>query len=1115
LPAAINNCRPEWKEVRMMRLVKLCLLLVSICAVQTPALLAQVTTGAVAGLVVADGGPVEGANVIAVHQASGTRYGAISRADGRFTIPGMRVGGPYTITVSHIGYESQARNNVFVNLGAATDLSFSVRETAVEVEGVIVTAERETIISADRTGASSVVTREALASVPALSARLQDVTRLSPQSSGGLSFAGADSRLNNITVDGSYFNNSFGLRDVPGSTSGVAPISMAAIEQVQVNIAPYDVRQGNFVGAAINTVTRSGTNDLSGSLYYSFRNQDYVGDEAGENEFDPGNFDFSTLGGWLSGPIIRDKLFFFGSYEDESLTAPGTTFRANTGGETVGGNITRVLASDLTALSSFLSTNFGYETGSFQGYDFETPAKRYIAKLDYNLNDRNKVSLRYNHLDSFTDVLMSNSSSLGFGNRRTNTNALNFLNSNYQILENIRSIVGEWNSMVGTRKANQLIVGYTFQDESRDVRGSKELFPMVDILLEDRTYTSFGFEPFTPNNELRYKTWQLQNNFTFFGAKHELTFGLSAQRYESENVFFQGAQSAYTYNSLADFYTDANAFLNNADCQADALSAACRNRQSPVTLRIFQVGYNNIPTNTKPIQPLKVFYGGLLAQDEYRATDRLKLTLGLRVDAPFFEETGYANVNADALTFRDEDGNNVQYSSGDLPDAKLLLSPRFGFNWDVKGDRTTQVRGGSGIFTGPPAYVWISNQVGNTGMLTGFERSDNTTARPFNPNPDAYKPTDVDGTPAASYALAVTDPDFKFPQVWRSNVGVDHRLPLGLVGTAEFIYNRDVNGIYYINANLPAAQTSFVGADDRPRWTSNRINNTPGNQVTNAIVLKNQSVGRSWHLAGSLERPFSNGLFLKAAYSYGESENTVDPGSIASGSWQNNVHSGDPNNPGLGLSANSPGHRLFVTGSYRREWFSFGATTIGLFWSTRDIGNASYQFANDMNGDGGFNDLIYVPRDASEMNFQEFTSGSRTFTVAEQQAAWDAYINQDEYLSSRRGQYAERGAVWLPRVTRADMSISQDLFTNIRGKRNTLSFRADVVNIGNLLNSDWGVAQRLVSNQPLTNGGADSEGRARYRLRVVNNELINKTFEPTAGRADVWEVGFSMRYTFN
>jgi hypothetical protein len=215
------------------------------------------------------------------------------------------------------------------------------------------------------------------------------------------------------------------------------------------------------------------------------------------------------------------------------------------------------------------------------------------------------------------------------------------------------------------------------------------------------------------------------------------------------------------------------------------------------------------------------------------------------------------------------------------------------------------------------------------------------------------------------------------------------------------------------------------------------------------------------------------------------------------------------------LSANSPGHRLFVTGSYRREWFSFGATTIGLFWSTRDIGNASYRFANDMNGDGGFNDLIYVPRDASEMNFQEFTSGSRTFTVAEQQAAWDAYINQDEYLSSRRGQYAERGAVWLPRVTRADMSISQDLFTNIRGKRNSLSFRADIVNIGNLLNSDWGVGQRLVSNQPLTTGGADSEGRATYRLRVVNNELINQTFEPTAGRADVWEIGFSMRYTFN
>jgi hypothetical protein len=1082
-----------------------------------------VTTGAITGTVVdAQGNGVAGVSILALHEPSGSEYGALTRGDGRYTIPNMRVGGPYRVSVSYIGMSAEARQDVNVTLGGATRIDFALHAAAVAVEGITVTGERGAIISPDRTGASTTVTREAIAALPSVSGRIVDIARLTPQSGGGLSFAGQDSRMNNITVDGSYFNNSFGLRSVPGETSGVAPISLSAIEQFQINIAPYDVRQGNFVGASVNTVTRSGTNDFRGSLYYSLRNNDWVGKKAGASDFDPGTFDFGNIGGWLSGPIVKNRLFFFVNYEDESQTYPGTTFLANDGTRT-GSNVTRVRAADLTGLSTFLSENFNYETGPFENYDFTTPAERLLAKVDFNINDKNKLMLRYNLLNSSTDQLVSNSSSLGFGSRRTNSFGLNFANSNYAILENIKSYVGELNSVIGDNMANNLIIGYTKQDESRGYKS--EFFPFVDILESGSVYTSFGFEPFTPNNELRYNTLQMQDNVTIFGDKHDLTFGVSAEKYNSENVFFQGAQSVYTYRSLADFYTDANSFLSNAACQADALSAGCINRTSPVSLQIFQVGYNNIPTNEKPIQPLEVVFGGLFAQDEFRVNDRLKLTAGIRVEAPFFTQTGYANPRADSLTFRDEDGNPVSYSTGDLPDAKPLFSPRLGFNLDAFGDRRTQVRGGTGVFTGKPAYVWISNQVGNTGVLTGFSRLDNTTARPFNPNPDAYKPpaSSLTGAPAASYALAVTDPDFKFPQIWRSNIGVDQQLPWGVVATGEFIYNRDVNGIYYINANLPAAQTAFVGADNRPRYTSNRINNVTGNQVTNAIVLKNQNVGRSWNAALSLEKPFSNGLFLKGAYSYGEAKNTVDPGSIASGTWQNNPHAGDPNNPGLGFSSNSPGHRMFLTGSYRKEWFKFGATTLGMFWERRDIGNASYMYASDLNGDGGTNDLLYIPRDVSEMNFVQFTTGStsagnlRTWTVAEQQAAWEAYIQQDEYLSEHRGEYAGRGEVWLPAVQRADVSISQELFANVAGKRNSLQLRADIVNFGNLLNSDWGVGQRMVSSQPLTNTGVDAAGRPTYRLRVVNNstELMTKTFEPTASRADVYEVQFRLIYTFN
>ena len=1096
------------------------------------------TTGAITGVVTGPQGPVSGAQVTALHVPSGTQYGALSRADGRYTIPNMRVGGPYRVSVTHIGFSATPSDNITVVLGGATKVDFALTEAAVALQEVTATAERGAIISPDRTGASTTITREAIASLPSVSGRIADVARLTPQSSGGLSFAGQDSRMNNITVDGSYFNNSFGLRSVPGETSGVAPISLSAIEQFQINIAPYDVRQGNFVGASVNTVTRSGTNDLRGSAYYALRNNSLVGKTAGANTFNPGTFDFSNIGGWVSGPILKNKLFFFGSYEDESLTSPGTTFRANAGGETPGGSITRVKASDLTTLSSFLKTNFNYETGPFQDYNFAVPAKRALAKLDYNVNDKNKLTLRYNRLESSTDQLVSNSSSLGNGNRRTSTDALNFANSNYSILENISSVVGELNSVIGSngRMANNLIVGYTHQDESRGYKS--EFFPFVDILESGTTYTSFGFEPFTPNNELRYNTLQVQDNFTIFGAKHDWTFGFSGEKYNSENVFFQGAQSVYQYNSLADFYTDANAFINDPNCKANALSTACINRQSPITLKGFQVGYNNIPANEKPLQPLEVIFGGVFAQDEFRVNDNLKLTAGLRVEAPFFSQTAYDNPKADALTFRDEDGNPVKYNTGKLPDAKPLFSPRFGFNWDVQGDRNLQVRGGTGIFTGKPAYVWISNQIGNTGVLTGLSSLTNTKARPFNPNPQAYKPdpSTLNGTGASSYALAMTDPDFKFPQVWRSNVGVDKKFAWGIVGTGEFIYNRDVNGVYYINANLPASQSNFTGADKRMRWSgtscntatvgpcSNRINNAAGNQVTNAVVLKNQNVGRSWNAAVSLEKPFSNGLFLKAAYSYGEAKNTVDPGSIAAGTWQNNPIYNDPNNPDVAFSANSPGKRMFLTGSYRREWFKFGATTVGLFWERRDIGNSSYLFASDANGDSGTNDLIYIPKDATEMNFVAIPAGSASnptpaFTVDQQKAAWEAFIKQDPYLSKHRGEYAKRGEVWLPTVQRADVSVTQEVFTKLGGKRNSLSVRADIVNVGNLLNSDWGVGQRLVSNTPLTNPGVDANGALTYRMRLVGTgasaKLMDKTFEATSSRADVYEVQFRLIYTFN
>ncbi|MGE0454682.1 MAG: carboxypeptidase regulatory-like domain-containing protein [Vicinamibacteria bacterium] len=1060
-----------------------------------------VTTGSIAGVVMdMQKQAVPGASVIAVHTPSGTRYEATSQADGRFLIPGVRVGGPYTVTATLSGFQPVSAKDLVVSLGVASDLNLTLGQAAV-TEEITVTADADPVFSSSRTGAATTVSELAIDTLPTISDRINDFTRLSPQYSGGPfggAFVGQDNRLNNITIDGSYFNNSFGLAGQPGDRTGVAPVSMSAIQEVQVNTAPFDVRQGHFVGAGVNSITKSGDNKFRGSAYYWLRDDSLVGTEAKDATVNPGTFEFKKYGGFVSGPIVKDKLFFFGLVEDEKDTRPGTTFRANNGGETVGGNVTRVLASDLDALSGFLSSNFDYQTGGYQDYPFETPARRYMGKLDWNLNDRNKVSLRYIHLDSETPVLVSTSSSLGFGGRRSNLFGLNFENSNYTILENIRNFIGEWNSIIGSNSSNTLIAGYSKSDESRGAIDN--LFPMVDVLEGGSVYTTFGSEPFTPNNELRYKTFQIQDYFTTTRGSHSVTFGASAERYESENVFFPGSQSAYVYNSLADFYRDANDFLANPN-----------RTTSPVTLRTFQVRWMNIPGLDKPIQPLEVWYTGAFAQDEWQVNRDFKLTYGVRFDVPFFGDTGFTNANADALAFRDEDGNSVQYQTGELPGANVQISPRAGFNWDVKGDRTLQVRGGSGILSGPPIYVWLSNQIGNTGVLTGFAQLSNTTARPFHPDPNHYKPTSVTGEPASSYELAVTDKDFKFPQVWRSNLAVDKRLAWGLVGTLEGMYNRDVNGIYYIDANLPAAQTAFTGVDSRPRWTSRQIYSN----VSNNTVLKNQSEGYSWHFSAELKKRMKAG-FVSAAYSRTEAKNTIDPGSIARGSWTGNAHPGDPNNPPVAISDSGSGNRVFVAGSYRFDWFKFGSTSVSLFWEGYNAGRRSYIFSGDLNGDGGTgNDLLYIHRDTSEMNFQTLTSGGRTYTPAEQAAAWDAYISQDSYLSKHRGEYAERNGVLLPMVFRTDFSLAQELFTDMGGHRHSLQARVDIFNFSNLLNKNWGVSQTLVSNSPLIARGADSQGRAQYQMRVVNNQLMSTSLQQTASLSDVYRVQFSLKYSFN
>ena len=1102
-----------------------------------------VTTAALTGLVTdAQGAVVPGATIIATHLPSGTTYQAVTQGDGRYTIPGMRVGGPYKITAELSGFQTEERNEVTLNLGVTQDLGFSLKLATVS-ETVQVVGTVDPVFSSGRTGAATAVTRDDLATLPTISGRITDITRLTPQYGGFGTFAGQDNRSNNITVDGSYFNNSFGLGVTTGGIgdrTGVAPISLEAIEQVQVAVAPYDVRQGNFVGAGVNTVTRSGTNQFTGSAYYRTRNQSYVGKEADGQDLTRtvGTFDTTVKGAWMGGPIVKNKVFAFGNYEKQDDTRPLTSFRTNQGSEPVGGSITRVAESDMAALSAYLKQNFNYDTGTWNNVEKQTPGKPWMVKGDYNLNSHNKVTFRYNQLDSSSDINQNGSSALGTSRQTGTTQFLTFANSNYEILENLKSGVGEWNSTFGNY-TNNLIVGYTHQDESRGPTGQTPLFPMVVIGAGDGTaYTAFGNEPFTPYNLLRYNTFQVQDSVTKFLKNHSVTFGGNVEKFHSDNSFYFGIQSAYSYNTLADFYADANGYLANPN--RTVAGAASR----------FQVKYLLQPgQTTPPLQPLDVTYAGGYIQDEWRPRTSLTITAGLRVDVPQFGDTGFSNPVAGALTFRDQDGSPVQYDTGKLPDTTAYWSPRVGFNWDATADQKTQVRGGTGLFSGKPPYVWISNQIGNNGVLFGFvDTLTPVNTYPFNPNPDAYKPAPTGGS-AASYELDVTDKSFRFPQTWRTNVGVDRRLPWGLTGTIDYLYNSDLNAPVYINANLPTAQATFAGVDNRPHWATSafpvpgvtncvttlgqengacgtRLNNARGNAVTANYVIKNQSENNSWNLSGSVSKSLTHGFGFKGGFNYGVSKSLVEPSSTAGSSWGANPIVLDPNNPQLAKSQNSAGQRYFVAANYTAHYFGWAGTTISLFYDLRPstdtfaTGNkVSYVFGGDANGDGNTaNDLIYIPRNQSEMNFQTYTASGVTYTAAAQAAAFDAYVQQDPYLSKHRGQYAERNGFFYPMVNRLDLSLTQDVFRAVSGKKHTGQIRLDITNFGNLLNSNWGVGKVPVNTQILTNPSVDANGALTYRLALVNGSYIANTWKPSANlltNPDVYVMMLSFRYQFN
>lgn len=1048
-----------------------------------------VTSAAINGLVTSmSSEPLIGATVVAVHTPTGTKYMTATRLDGHFNIPNVRVGGPYTITATFIGYEEQKEDNVFLKLGETFDAVFILPEATKTLGEVVIRGNSNEIINGTRTGTATNVSKEQIAALPTLSRSFQDFVRLTPQAAtnsqtGSTFLAGRNSRFNNIQIDGASNNDLFGLGSTgaPGGQAGTTPISLDAIEEFQVVISPYDVRQGRFSGGGINAVTRSGTNQLSGSAFFFGRNQNTAGlspepNNKGERtKLD--KFSDYQAGFRVGGAIIPNKLFYFANAEMTRRSEP-LLFKVGAAGETGSDLVNFVNKDQLASIYDILKTKYGYDAGSYGDVNKKTESNKFFVRFDYNLNDKHQLTLRLNMVDAFQDEMTRSQTEFRFSN------------NGYKFTSKNTSLVFEVKSRFSNQVSNNLIIGASAIRDKRETLGG--LFPSVTINMGTGNVIA-GSQRSSVYNSLDQNVLEITDNVNYYAGKHSFTFGTNNEFFSFDNLFVNDGYGRYDFGSYADFVAGSS---------------------SATTFRYRQ---NYALSNGKSSAKFGAAQLGLYAQDEYNVSNNLKVTAGIRFDLPLFFDKPSYNKKVDSTFAANYDG----ISTDKLPKTRVLFSPRVGFNWDVNGDKMTQVRGGAGIFSGRVPYVWISNQYGGTGVDFGSVDLKGTLAPALGATvPDSIKNKYATGN-ASKGSIAVTSRNFKMPQLLRFNVAVDRALPWGLVATLEAMFTKTLNDVLPKDINLKSFEQSKKGGDSllvgdgRPVFPSQRfINSTNFNSV---ILLDNTSKGYQYSLTAQLQKKFEHGFFATAAYTYGQSRDVYSGGSSTAASvWEFNQQVAGPNTLPLAYSQFDIRHRVMGAFSYRKEYAKHFATTVSLFYNGQSGQPFSYVYTNDLNGDGATaNDLIYVPASRDEILLVP-ASASDTRSLDQQWAELNNFIEGDDYLKDRRGNYAERNAARTPWTHRFDLRVMQEFFVNSAKNKHTLQLSLDIINAGNMLNKDWG-RDYTVTNQSyelLNYKGLDAAtGRPQFSFGSGTASSPTRAWQ-VSQLSSRWQAQVGVRYIF-